>query len=177
MIRALLLLFPLLLSICSFAQTATLKGIVTDGNTNETLIGVTVVMADGLGTVTNLDGEYLLKVPSGSYTVVYRYVGYDNQKINIALAAGEEKMLDVKLQINASQLNDVVISAGKFEQSIGDVPVSIAIIKPSLLESKATITCEATVLPPPEAPATSMWVVNLSKSKYALTFDSAILPR
>ena len=63
MIRALLLLFPLFLSICSFAQTATLKGIVTDGNTNETLIGVTVVMADGLGTVTNLDGEYYSKFP------------------------------------------------------------------------------------------------------------------
>ena len=143
MIRALLLLFPLLLSICSFAQTATLKGIVFDGNTNETLIGVTVVIASESGTVTNLDGEYLLKVSPGSYEVIYRYVGYDNQKINIALADGEEKMLDVKLQINASQLNDVVISAGKFEQSIGDVPVSIAIIKPSLLESKATITCEA----------------------------------
>ena len=143
MIRALLLLSPLLLSICSFAQTATLKGVVVDGNTNETLIGVTVAMADGLGTVTNLDGEYSLTVPPGSYAVVYRYVGYENQSINITLAAGEVKVLDRKMRVNSSQLNDVVISAGKFEQSIGDVPVSIAIIKPSLLESKATVTCEA----------------------------------
>ena len=67
MIRALLLLSPLLLSICSFAQTATLKGVVVDGNTNETLIGVTVAMVDGPGTVTNLDGEYSLKVSPGSY--------------------------------------------------------------------------------------------------------------
>ena len=143
MIRALLLLFPLLLSICSFAQTATLKGVVIDGNTKETLIGVTVVVADGSGTVTNLDGEYSIKVSPGSYAVNYRYVGYDNQRINITLAAGEVKVLDIKLRVNSSQLNDVVISAGKFEQSIGDVPVSIAIIKPSLLESKATVTCEA----------------------------------
>ena len=143
MIRALLLLFPLLLSICSFAQTATLKGVVIDENTKETLIGVTVVVADGSGTVTNLDGEYSIKVSPGSYAVNYRYVGYDNQRINITLAAGEVKVLDIKLRVNSSQLNDVVISAGKFEQSIGDVPVSIAIIKPSLLESKATVTCEA----------------------------------
>jgi outer membrane cobalamin receptor len=143
MIRSLLLLFPILLSIFSFAQTATLKGVVVDGNTNETLIGVTVVIVDGPGIVTNLDGEYSLKISPGSYEVVYRYVGYDNQRINITLADGEVKELDIKLQVNSSQLNDVVISAGKFEQSIGDVPVSIAIIKPHLMESKATVTCEA----------------------------------
>ena len=143
MIRALLLLFPLLISISSFAQTATLKGVVFDASTNETLIGVAVSVVDGPGIVTNLDGQYSLKVSPGSYEVVFRYVGYDNQKINITLDAGEEKVLDIKLQVNSSQLNDVVISAGKFEQSIGDVPVSIAIIKPNLIESKATVTCEA----------------------------------
>ena len=76
MIRALLLLFPLLISISSIAQSATFKGVVTDEGTNETLIGVTVVMADGSGTVTNLDGEYSIKVSPGSYEVIYRYVGY-----------------------------------------------------------------------------------------------------
>jgi len=143
MIRALLLLFPFLISIVSFGQTATLKGVVSDGSTNETLIGVTVVMADGPGTVTNLDGEYLIKVSPGSYEVVYRYVGYEDVLKNVTLVEGEIKVQNVKLGANSSQLKDVVISAGKFEQAIGDVPVSIAIIKPHLLEAKATVTCEA----------------------------------
>ena len=67
MIRALLLLSPLLISISSFAQTATLKGIVFDASTNETLIGVAVSIVDGPGIVTNLDGGYSLKVSPGSY--------------------------------------------------------------------------------------------------------------
>lgn len=143
MTRALLLLFPFLISIVSFSQSATLKGVVTDRNTGETLIGVAVAMADGPGTVTDLDGQYSIKVAPGSYEVLYKYVGYDEQTVKFTLSDNEVKVIDIKLGVNSSQLKDVVISAGKFEQAIGDVPVSIAIIKPHLLEAKATVTCEA----------------------------------
>jgi outer membrane cobalamin receptor len=40
------------------------------------------------------------------------------------------------MQPEASNLNTVVISAGKFEQDLGEVTVSMDVIKPRLLEEK-----------------------------------------
>ena len=45
----------------------------------------------------------------------------------------------------ANQLDDVVISASKYEQKLGDVPVSMAMIKPALIENKATRDAQAIV--------------------------------
>ena len=45
----------------------------------------------------------------------------------------------------ANQLDDVVISASKYEQKLGDVPVSMAVIKPALIENKATRDAQAIV--------------------------------
>lgn len=54
------------------------KGIVTD-DTGETLIGVTIVVKGTVtGTITGLDGDYELEVPSLNDTLVFSYIGYDN---------------------------------------------------------------------------------------------------
>ena len=45
----------------------------------------------------------------------------------------------------SNQLDDVVISASKYEQKLGDVPVSMAVIKPALIENKATRDAQAIV--------------------------------
>ena len=45
----------------------------------------------------------------------------------------------------SNQLDDVVISASKYEQKLGDVPVSMAVIKPALIENKATRDAQAMV--------------------------------
>ena len=49
----------------TFAQ-GVVRGVVQDVNTNETLIGATVVIeGTTIGVTTNLDGSFLLIVPSG----------------------------------------------------------------------------------------------------------------
>ena len=79
-----LLINLLVLSLsCAFAQKSTITtitGVVTDLNTREPLVGVTVYMCDdpSVGTVTDFDGNYSitldLKKPE---KLCFSYVGYD----------------------------------------------------------------------------------------------------
>lgn len=66
----------------------------------------------GTGTTTNADGYYEIKIPSGSYSLVYQYVGYEAQEHNL-IVSGDFKRLDVTLTTQTVVLKDVVVKAGK----------------------------------------------------------------
>ncbi len=66
-----ILFFCLFISSINFAQNRyTLSGTVTDQNTNETLIGVTVLIKEAnIYTATNEYGFFSVSVPEGEYTL------------------------------------------------------------------------------------------------------------
>ncbi len=69
-----LLLINLCLGLCSWhlsAQTGTIRGQVTDAETGETLIGVTVVLeGTTTGAPTDLDGKYsIANIEPGTYSI------------------------------------------------------------------------------------------------------------
>lgn len=72
----------------------------------EPLIGVSVVEKGNKsnGTVTDIDGNFSLRV-SKSQTVVVSYVGYKTQEVSVA----GKKTLDVTLHEDAEMLSDVVV--------------------------------------------------------------------
>ncbi|MES2396483.1 MAG: carboxypeptidase-like regulatory domain-containing protein [Bacteroidota bacterium] len=65
----------------SFSQKGEIKGTVKDAATGETIIGATILIAEGKGTVTDIDGNYSIKADSGQYTLSISYVGYEPQKL------------------------------------------------------------------------------------------------
>ncbi|MAP01790.1 MAG: hypothetical protein CMD01_03105 [Flavobacteriales bacterium] len=127
------------------SQNATLKGVLMDGDYNEPLIGANIVLNTGNGASTNLDGEYSISTEPGTYTVDFKYVGYKTVTKSITLSAGEVKTINLTLNPSINQLDDVVVSASKYEQKLGEVPVSMAVIKPALIENKATRDAEAII--------------------------------
>lgn len=88
------------------AQTLTLTGRVTAGDSREALPGVNVSI-DGTttGTTTNTDGTYQLNVPSASSTLVFSYIGYVSQRISV----NGRTQLDATLVEDAKSLNEVVV--------------------------------------------------------------------
>src|SRR5690625_2654653 len=58
-------------------QQVTVNGRVTDADSGESLMGVTVfVMGTQTGTTTNADGRFTLAVPEGGEVLAFSYVGY-----------------------------------------------------------------------------------------------------
>ena len=127
-----LLLLPALL----LAQ-ATLRGRVTDQENGQPLPGANIQVTGTLrGAVADANGRYLVtQVPAGTYTVRVSMMGYRSRTIDkVSLMEGRETPLDVKLRPTPIEMDPVIISAGKTQQSLDQAPVSLSVV--SSLEIK-----------------------------------------
>lgn len=110
-VTAILMLFALLffsgLSSEAQAQEREISGTVTAASTGEALPGVTVLVegSDGIGTATDGQGNYSLRVPEQYDVLVFSYVGFISQEITI----DDQTEIDVQLQEDVQQLEDVVV--------------------------------------------------------------------
>lgn len=61
----------------SYGQTGTLKGTVTNGKTKETIIGASVILQSDpkIGTITDFNGNYELKLPVGKQSIIFSFTG------------------------------------------------------------------------------------------------------
>ena len=130
-------LYTILTLILFYSELSAQKisGVVTDASTNETLIGVNIILSDGSGTTTDLDGRYELNINSNK-KITYKFIGYKD--VTKSISSKKNQVVNIKLYPSAEQLSTVVVSAGKFEQKIEEITVSMEVIKPSLIENKNT---------------------------------------
>jgi iron complex outermembrane receptor protein len=119
----------------SFAQ-AVLKGKVKDKANGETLVG-SVVSVEGKAMATDLDGNYSLQLSSGEQKVSVKMVGYIALNLIVTLKEGENTQ-DFFLEQSSLQLDQVVISAGKYEQKLSEVTVSMEVLKPATIDARNT---------------------------------------
>ncbi|MGB1317278.1 MAG: TonB-dependent receptor, partial [Flavobacteriales bacterium] len=125
-------------------DTGTVKGQIKDKESGETIIGASVVLESdkSIGGATDFDGNFSISVPVGDQKVVVTSIGYDAQTFPVSVKAGETTSLNVELGMGSIQQEMVVVSAGKFEQKIEDLTVSVAVIKPDLVESRGSTSAE-----------------------------------
>jgi iron complex outermembrane receptor protein len=129
----LLLCFPYPL----LSQEAVIIGLVRDAVTGEPLPGVNVIK-DAEGTVTNEAGRYELRTQPGEWIIEYRYIGYEIQTKKLSLRPSEARIVNIELRPVVTELDAVVITAGRFEQKLEQVTVSMAVVRPTLIENTNT---------------------------------------
>ena len=106
------LMVMLLFSSTLLAQ-GLIRGVVQDINTNETLIGATVLIkGTTIGVTTNLDGSFLLIAPEGDHTIVIRYVGYEEKDLHVTVKDGATyNMGTILMESSSIGLNEVNVFA------------------------------------------------------------------
>ena len=132
-IPAILMLFTC--STMLYAQNGvTVKGSVTD-NAAEPLIGASVVVKGqaSLGTVTDIDGNFQLKVPSEQSVLVISYVGMTTKEVKV----GKHREFKISLQ-DDTQLEEVVV-VGYGQQKKASVVGAITQTTGEVLERAAGI--------------------------------------
>jgi len=102
---ALLLFFSMIGS--TFAQS-TISGVVTGADDGQGIPGVNVVV-DGTtqGTITDMDGNYSLSVDETAVSLVFTFVGYDAQTVDI----NGQTQINIILNPTLTALNEVVVTA------------------------------------------------------------------
>lgn len=106
------------------------KGIIRDAK-GETLPRVTVrVKGSTIGTNSDSNGAYTLKLPDGSQILIFSAIGYETLEV----AVNNRTQIDVTLKEKVSTMNDVVV-VGYGSQKKADVTGSIASVNEEALKS------------------------------------------
>ena len=119
------MLATVLITTETFAQNKTVTGQVTAADDGLPLPQVTVLLkGTGQGVPTDADGNYRISVPAGGGTLIFRYLGYTTQEIEI----GSRSIIDVVLVPETTSLGEVVVtgygSQVKEKASIASTTVS-----------------------------------------------------
>lgn len=126
------ILLVVFVNVLAFAQEAKISGVVSDSK-GGTLPGVSVVLKGTTnGTVTDIDGKYVLGVPAGASVLVYSFVGMQTQEINVS---GRDH-IDVVLQDVSIGLDELVV-VGYGTQKKANLTGSVASVDAESLENRA----------------------------------------
>ncbi len=125
--KKLLLIWVMVMTVCSslFAQTRQVTGKVTSSEDGAALPGVSVSLkGTARGTTTGADGSYKISVGDGA-VLVFGFVGYKQQTISV----GSQTAINVVLASDASELNEVVVTALGLTRTKNSLPYAAQQIK------------------------------------------------
>jgi TonB-linked SusC/RagA family outer membrane protein len=113
-------------------QQLQVSGKVTDSNTGEPLTGATVmVKGTKIGITTSADGTYTINVPAGSDILVFAFIGYTTQEVNVS----GRTTLDVALISEITGLEEVVV-VGYGTQRKVNLTGAVSAVKGDVLENR-----------------------------------------
>lgn len=113
MMKFLSLCFTFFLVSNVWAQERMVSGKVTAQEDGSSLPGVNVVLKGTTnGVVTDFDGNYQLSVPGSGGTLVFSFIGFTTQEINI----GQRAVIDVQMIMDVQQLTEVIVTAQGIER-------------------------------------------------------------
>ncbi len=116
------------------AQITTIEGVITDAKTKERLPYVSVaVPAAALGTTTDAQGHYALRIPAGYTSVVVQYVGY--RTLTRTVVAGVPQEINFQLVASAAVLGEVVVRGTKLPRYKNKDNPAVALIR-KVIDSK-----------------------------------------
>lgn len=145
----------LLFSIYSFSQDIsssepsnkkfTLSGTITDTNSNETLIGVNIIIPElKTGVTTNEYGFYSITLPKGNYTIQISYLGYQTIEETISLSQNTKN--NFKLANNETVLQEVVITDKKNKSNVKTPEMSVNKLSMNTIKKMPVVFGEVDVL-------------------------------
>jgi len=119
-----------------FAQALDIQGLVRSADTQEALIGATIRTSLD-ATVSDLDGLFTMRNVLDNDTLVISYVGYESTS---RILANIDKLDNIIISLESSNniLQTATVTSGKYEKPLGEITVSMEVLKPKLIEDVST---------------------------------------
>jgi len=126
-------------------QRFTLSGTITEASSNETLIGVTLLVPEiNTGVTTNDYGFYSLTLPEGDYQIRLSYLGY--QDIVQTISLNEDLRLNFEMFEEVEQLDEVVVTEDVEKINIRKPQMSVNTLSVQTIKKIPVILGEADVI-------------------------------
>jgi len=114
-VAAFLILLFFVRGLYAQSVTQTVRGVVTDKVTRETLIGAVVLLIDSAhqtGSITDVDGKFHINgVPLGRQQFAVSFLGYKSQVFSAVVTSGKEVVFNVELEQSVIQGKEVKVVA------------------------------------------------------------------
>ena len=119
-----------MLVLASFAASAqnigNVSGELKDIKSNPVSAATIYLLNTNYSVVSNTSGEFNIKnIRTGKYTLRVEAIGFASANVEISISPGTNENLQITLHNEANQLDDVVVTAEKKDESLQKVPVSI----------------------------------------------------
>lgn len=123
-----------------FAQS-TFKVFVKDEHTRSPLIGVNVIIKERqLGSASDENGYVeISNVPDGTYEIIFSYIGYSSQILNITFPKISDDIPVVFLEHEAEELEEIAITSTRGSRLIDDEPTRVEVIAGEEIDEKITM--------------------------------------
>lgn len=118
------------------------KGRVAEAGTLQPLPGVNVILAAGTGTATDVNGDYFLRAETGQLRITFRFIGYRAEQRDLFVAATDTIILNIVLTPDVTTLNEIVVTAGRAEQRLSELTVSMTLIKPYIISRNHIVSAD-----------------------------------
>lgn len=105
----------------------TISAIVTDIETGEALLGVSLLIeGTNLGANSKDDGSIdIHNVPDGAHSLLFSYVGYEPQRINVIFPQKESKIIKILMKTSAEELGEIIVESTRANKSIANIPTRV----------------------------------------------------
>ena len=130
----LVLFIPLLLN-------AQISGKVIEDQNKEPVVGAKIVSSEGQRTISDYDGNFKISVTNYPVQLITTMLPY-GPDTTVLEAPGT---ITITMREPVQNLSTVVVSAGKRTQEIEEVPISMEILRPSLIDNKGVNDLEQAV--------------------------------
>ena len=124
-----------------FSYGQDIKGKVIDISTNQALSGAKLVTSEGKRATSNPDGSFSISYSQLPFQIVVSAETFLNDTIIVSNA----DFLTLKLGPEVTEISTLVVTASRRGQNIEEVPISMEVLKPVLLDNKAISDLEQAV--------------------------------
>ncbi|WP_179349715.1 TonB-dependent receptor [Winogradskyella pacifica] len=126
-------------------ENFTLSGTVADNQSNETLIGVNIIIPEQqTGTVTNEYGFYSITLPAGTYVVQVSYLGF--KTISETLVLNSNLTKNYKLDETAESLDEVIVTEDVEKLNIKNPQMSVNSLSIKTIKNMPVVLGEVDVI-------------------------------
>ncbi|MEE9463635.1 MAG: TonB-dependent receptor [Bacteroidales bacterium] len=136
--KSILILILLAVFSALFSQKPlVIKGMISDSLTGEPLIGASISLDEKKGTISDAGGQYILLTEGEVISVICRYLGYQPYRKTLYAGSRDTIILSVRMVRSVILLDELVVSASRYEQKLSEVLVSMDIIKPERISNNS----------------------------------------
>lgn len=134
-------LLIILFSVSLTLAQNTFKTFVKDEHSSVPLIGVNVIIKDTqLGAASDEDGYVEIEnIPNGSYEIIFSYIGYSSQILNITFPVISDDIPTIFLEHEAEELEEISITSTRGSRLIDDEPTRAEVIAGEEIDEKISM--------------------------------------